>query len=123
MISQRIVQVFLAEKRDIFKKAVLIEYPRKGIYSVAFYTCESGGEIQNKMSAKMISVFVPTTPNPTSGYLLFVPEDEIIFLDMNIEDAIKLVISGGAVIPEMYTNKKIDSDKTVEQVSQTLSQS
>ena len=71
----------------------------------------------------MISVFVPTTPNPTSGYLLFIPEDEIIFLDMNIEDAIKLVISGGAVIPEMYTNKKIDTDKTEGQVSQTLSQS
>jgi len=106
---QQISQVFISEKREIFKKAVLFEYPRRGIYSVGFLTREAGGEIQERIPHKLVSVFLPTTPNPTSGYLLFIPEKEIIYLDMNIEDAIKLIISGGGVIPDSKIPQEVQN--------------
>lgn len=90
---QQISQAFLAQKRAIFKEAVLIEYPRKGIYAIGFVTSQMN-------NGQMLSIFLPTTPNPTSGYLLFLPREETIPLQMTIEDALKLVISGGAVAPE-----------------------
>ena len=96
---QQISKAFLAEQREVFKKAVLIEYPRKGIYSIAFFTQDTKGEPQEKLSKDVVSVFLPTTPNPTSGFLLFIPKNEVIDLDMPIEEALKLVISGGAIIP------------------------
>lgn len=83
----------------IFEKAALIEYPRKGIYSIAFVTTEAKQELQRKTRVKMISVFLPTTPNPTSGVFLLVPEKEITYLDMSVEEALKLVVSGGKVAP------------------------
>lgn len=97
---QQISKAFLAEQREVFKKAVLIEYPRKGIYSIAFFTQDTKGEPQEKLSKDVVSVFLPTTPNPTSGFLLFIPKNEVIDLDMPIEEALKLVISGGAIIPQ-----------------------
>ncbi|MEE4312227.1 MAG: DUF502 domain-containing protein [candidate division KSB1 bacterium] len=101
---KQISGAFLSEKREVFKKAVLIEYPRKGIYSVAFFTQDTKGEVQEKLQPRdVVSVFLPTTPNPTSGFLLFVTKDEIIDLSMSVEEALKLVISGGAIIPE-YKN-------------------
>ena len=92
-----ISEAVLSEKREIFKEAVLIEYPRKGLYSVAFFTQDTQGPVQDRIDADVISVFLPTTPNPTSGYLLFVPKADAIKLDMSVEDAMKLVISGGSV--------------------------
>lgn len=90
---QQISQTFLAQKRAIFKEAVLIEYPRKGLYAIGFVT--------SKMEeGRMLGIFLPTTPNPTSGFLLFLPREEAIPLQMKVEDALKLVISGGAVAPE-----------------------
>jgi uncharacterized membrane protein len=83
----------------IFEKAVLLEYPRKGIYSIGFVTTEAKQELQKKTNQKMISIFLPTTPNPTSGVFLLVPEREIKYLDMSVEEALKLVISGGKVTP------------------------
>ncbi|MBN2009719.1 DUF502 domain-containing protein [candidate division KSB1 bacterium] len=108
---QQISKAFLSEQREVFKNAVLIEYPRHGIYSVAFLTQNTGGEIQDKLQKDMLSVFVPTTPNPTSGYLLFIPRHDVIMLDMTIEEALKLVISGGVVRPNNTANGKraIDS--------------
>ena len=97
---QQISKAFLSEKREVFKKAVLIEYPRKGIYSIVFFTQDTKGEIQEKLPKDVVSVFLPTTPNPTSGFLLFVPKSDIINLSMSIEEALKLVISGGAIIPQ-----------------------
>jgi uncharacterized membrane protein len=90
---QQISHAFLAQKRAIFKEAVLVEYPRKGIYAIGFVT----SQMEN---GRMLSIFLPTTPNPTSGYLLFLPREEAIPLQMTIEEALKLVISGGAVAPE-----------------------
>ena len=101
---QQIAAVFISEKREAFSKAVLFEYPRKGIYSIGFVTRDAGGEVKEKLDKEMVSLFLPTTPNPTSGFLLFVPKDEIIVLDMPIEESLKLIISGGAVLPELGNN-------------------
>ena len=83
------------------KKIVLLEYPRKGVWSVGFATGDNKGEISNKAgrSKKLINVFVPTTPNPTSGFLLMVPKKDLIFLDMNFEDASKFIMSEGSINP------------------------
>ena len=94
---REISEAILSEKREVFKKAVVIEYPRKGLYSVAFFTQDTTGPVQELLKDDVVSVFVPTTPNPTSGYLLFVPKTDIRELDMSVEDAMKLVISGGSV--------------------------
>jgi uncharacterized membrane protein len=92
-----ISEAILSERREIFKKAVLIEYPREGLYSVAFFTQDTKGPVQDKLDEDVVSVFLPTTPNPTSGYLLFVPKKDTVDLDMSVEDALKLVISGGSI--------------------------
>ncbi len=94
---REISEAILSEKREIFKKAVLIEYPRKGLYSIAFFTQDTKGPVQESLPKDVVSVFLPTTPNPTSGYLLFVPKTKILELDMSVEDALKLVISGGSI--------------------------
>jgi uncharacterized membrane protein len=93
-------KAFLGERKGIFKTPVLVEYPRKGIYSIGFITSDAKGEIQKKTEKKLVNIFVPTTPNPTSGILLLVPEDEVTGLNMSVEEAMKLVISGGMVTPE-----------------------
>ena len=79
----------------------MIQYPRKGIWAVAFITAETSGEIAIKLKKKYVNVFLPTTPNPTSGFLLVVPEKDLIKLNMNIEQGMKLVISGGIITPEL----------------------
>jgi transketolase C-terminal domain/subunit len=97
--KQLIETIFLKTDQN-FRRVVLVEYPRKGVYALAFTTGMSKGEIQDKTHKKVVNVFVPTTPNPTSGFYLLVPEEELIFLEMNVEDAFKLIISGGIVTPE-----------------------
>lgn len=96
---REISQAFLGQTRESFRRVVLLEYPRKGLYAIAFVTSESKGEIQGKTEKDMINVFLPTTPNPTSGLLIMVPEEDIIPLDMSIEEGMKLVISGGVLTP------------------------
>tara|TARA_B110000196_G_scaffold317921_1_gene332134 strand:- start:985 stop:1590 length:606 start_codon:yes stop_codon:yes gene_type:complete len=81
------------------KSVVLIEYPRKGAWAVGFATKENKGEISNKTKTNLINVFVPTTPNPTSGFLIMFPKDEIIYLDMSFEDASKFIVSAGISQP------------------------
>jgi uncharacterized membrane protein len=97
-VKQLILAIF-GDTQDAFKRVVLIEYPRKGVYGLAFVTGLATGEIQEKTTNAMINVFVPTTPNPTSGYYLLVPEEETVPLSMTVEDAFKLLISGGVVEP------------------------
>ena len=82
----------------------MVEYPRKGIYAIGFITSESIGEIQQKTNEEVVNVFVPTTPNPTSGFLLLVPKKETIALGMSVEEGMKLVVSGGAVSPPNRVN-------------------
>lgn len=105
---KQLVDTVFSDKSQSFKKVVIIEYPRKGIYAVAFVTGEAKGEVQLKTSQTCINVFVPTTPNPTSGFYIMVPENEIINMDMTVEEAFKLIISGGIVAPKEHlaSNKR-----------------
>lgn len=97
---QQLSQAFFSGKRAVFQKAVLIEFPKKGSYCIGFQTSETKGEIQRQTRKELLSIFLPTSPNPTSGYLLFIPKDKVHTLQMTIEEAVKLVISGGAVLPQ-----------------------
>ena len=90
----------LAPKRKRKKSVVLVEYPRKGSWAVGFATKDNKGEISKKINKSLVNVFVPTTPNPTSGFLLMFPKDEIIYLDMNFEEASKFIISAGTSDPK-----------------------
>lgn len=96
---KQLSRAFLGDKSSVFKSVVLVEYPRQGIYSIGFLTSENKGEIHNKTGKKLFNVYVPSVPNPTTGFFVLVPEKEIILLKMSIEDAMKLAISGGAVTP------------------------
>ena len=90
----------LAPKRKRKKSVVLVEYPRKGSWAVGFATKDNKGEISKRINKSLVNVFVPTTPNPTSGFLLMFPKDEIIYLDMNFEEASKFIISAGTSDPK-----------------------
>ena len=90
----------LAPKKGQKKSVVLVEYPRKGSWAVGFATKKNEGEISKKTNSNLINVFVPTTPNPTSGFLLMFPKDEIIYLDMSFEEASKFIVSAGTSNPE-----------------------
>jgi uncharacterized membrane protein len=92
-------QVVFSETGSSFKKVLLIQYPRPGIYSMAFQTSEDLREVQAVTAEEVITVFLPTTPNPTSGFIVFVPRGEVIELEMSIEDALKMIISLGVVVP------------------------
>jgi uncharacterized membrane protein len=96
---KQMLQTVVSSPTDNFRKVVLIEYPRKGVYTIAFSTGAARGEIQDFTSKKVYNVFVPTAPNPTSGYMLIIAEDEIVPLKMSVEDAFKIIISGGMVNP------------------------
>lgn len=97
---KQIVETVLSQSKSSFKHACLIQYPSAGIWSIGFVATETTGEILDKVGERdMLSVFVPTTPNPTSGFLLFLPRRDVVILDMTIEQAAKLIISGGLVGP------------------------
>jgi len=89
----------LAPKKGSKKSVVLVEYPRKGSWAVGFATRENDGEISKKTNTNLVNVFVPTTPNPTSGFLLMFPKDEVIYLDMTFEEASKFIVSAGSFNP------------------------
>ena len=110
---KQIAETVFAQQERSFEKACMIEYPRKGIWAIGFISTTAKGEIAERNSSEgpMVSVFVPTTPNPTSGFLLFFPKADIVELDMSIEDAAKLVISAGLVYPP---TKKTSSKSTIE---------
>jgi len=96
---KQLLESFFLQKNDAFKRVALVEYPRRGVYVIGFITGESKGEVQSKTDKNMMNVFVPTTPNPTSGFYILIPEDELIILNMTVEDAFKLIISGGIFSP------------------------
>lgn len=98
---KQIFETVLDERGSSFTKAALIEYPRKGLWAIVFISTQTKGEVARRLNDKadLVSVFLPTTPNPTSGFLLFVPREDIIELKMSVEDAAKLVISAGLVNP------------------------
>ncbi|HRT61345.1 MAG TPA: DUF502 domain-containing protein [Syntrophales bacterium] len=96
---KQIVDAMVSAKGESFKRVVLVEFPRKGLYTVAFVTGMASGEVQEKTEEKCINIFIPTTPNPTSGFYMMVPERETTRLDMTVEEAFKLIMSGGIVAP------------------------
>lgn len=97
---KQMMETVLAQQSNAFREAVLVEYPRRGLWAIAFITGVTKGEVQSLTEEKVINLFVPTTPNPTSGFLLFAPESDIIPLSMSVEDAMKMVISGGIITPD-----------------------
>ena len=96
---KQILETVLQQQSQAFRQAVLVEYPRRGIWAVGFITGETEGEVQNLTNEEVINIFLPTTPNPTSGFLLFVPREDLVILSMSVEEAVKMVISGGIVTP------------------------
>lgn len=108
---KQIAETVFAQTDANFDQACLIEYPRKGIWAIGFISTDAKGEIEAKIptSESITSVFLPTTPNPTSGFLLFVPSSDVQILDMTVEDSAKLVISAGLVYPNDPANKTLPS--------------
>ncbi len=98
--SKQILETVLQQQSKAFRQAVLVEYPRRGLWAIAFVTAPTTGEIKRHLEDhELVNVFLPTTPNPTSGFLLFVPAKDAILLDMTVEEAVKMVISAGIVTP------------------------
>ncbi len=106
---KKLAETVLSDKSVSFRQAVLIEYPRKGVWSIAFITGSPIGEVQEKTRTTVLTCFVPTTPNPTSGFILLVPESEILRLDMSVEEAMRLVISLGVVTPDEVKRKRAEA--------------
>ena len=103
---KQIFETIMASQSTAFREAVMLEYPRKGVWSIGFVTGLTEGEVQDATKEETINVFVPTTPNPTSGYLLFVPKKELVYLNMSVEEAVKLVVSAGIITPPDRREKK-----------------
>lgn len=97
--AKKIVSFFFSAKQQLFKQVVLVEYPRKGIWSLAFVTNEGTSEVSEKIGKEMLNLFIPSTPGPLTGYFMFVPKEDVVFLDISVEDALKLFISGGVLNP------------------------
>lgn len=108
---QQILATVFSPQGKAFRKVLLVEYPRKGMWSIAFQTSEVGEEISRKTAREMVTIFIPTTPNPTSGFLMMVPKDEIQELNMSVDQALRMVISLGVVQPETPTEPNLESIK------------
>ncbi len=97
---KQVVETVFSSGGKSFRKVLLIEYPRKGIWALAFQTGVGTGEVQDKTGREVVNVFVPTTPNPTSGFFIILPRDEIVELDMTVDEGLKMIISMGVILPE-----------------------
>ena len=96
---KQIRDTFVQQNQAVFQQTVLLQYPREGMWALGFLTGTARGEAQEKTEADLVNIFVPTTPNPTSGFLLMVPREDVVFLEMSVGDGMKLIISGGAGVP------------------------
>ena len=96
---KKFAEMVFSDKSESFKNVLLIQYPRKGLYSLAFQTSSELGEVQGRTGDEVVCTFVPTTPNPTSGFIIIVPKKDVIVLDMDVDEALKMIISLGVVIP------------------------
>lgn len=111
---KQIFETVLSNKSEAFREVVLFEYPRRGSWAIGFITGKTEGEVQDSTEDEVVNVFLPTTPNPTSGYLLFLPKRELVILSMTVEEGIKMVVSGGIVTPP---DRRPDSEKGVVRVA------
>ncbi len=96
---KEVSHTFLGDQKSVFQRVVVVEYPRPGIYTLAFATAETGGEVDAQTGKALVSVFLPTPPNPTTGYLALFPRERVTDLEMTVADAMKMAFSGGAVVP------------------------
>jgi uncharacterized membrane protein len=103
--SKNFAEVVFSDSSQSFKKVLLIQYPRKGVYSLAFQTSSQLGEVQGRTGEKVVCTFVPTTPNPTSGFIIIVPRKDVVELDMEVDEALKMIISLGVVVPTWRNDK------------------
>ena len=97
--AKNFAEIVFSESNDSFKNVLMIEYPRKGLYSLAFQTASELGEVQARTGEDVVCCFVPTTPNPTSGFVIMVPRKDVTVLDMEVDEALKMIISLGVVVP------------------------
>ena len=98
--AKNFAEIVFSDSSDSFKQVLLVEYPRKGLYSLAFQTSSELGEVQGRTGEDVVCCFVPTTPNPTSGFIIIVPRKDITVLDMDVDEALKMIISLGVVVPK-----------------------
>jgi len=105
---QQVSDTLLSSNGNAFRKALLIEYPRRGSWTIAFLTGIPGGDVVNHLQGDHLSVYVPTTPNPTSGFFLIVPKSEVVELDMTVDTALKYIVSMGVVAPAAPARRPID---------------
>ena len=112
ILEREAPEVVLTDTTESFKEVLLIEYPRKGLYSLCFQTSTQLGEVQSRTGEDVICVFVPTTPNPTSGVMIIVPRADVVVLDMQIEEAVKMVVSLGVVVPQWRGRPAVGAGET-----------
>lgn len=103
--AKNFAEMVFSDSSQSFKKVLLIEYPRKGLYSLAFQTSTELGEVQGRKGEEIVCCFVPTTPNPTSGFIVIVPKKDVTVLDMEVDEALKMIISLGVVVPTWHKDK------------------
>jgi uncharacterized membrane protein len=103
--AKNFAEMVFSDSSQSFKKVLLIEYPRKGVYSLAFQTATNLGEIAGRTGEEVICCFVPTTPNPTSGFILIVPKKDVMVLEMDVDEALKMIISLGVVVPMWHRDQ------------------
>jgi uncharacterized membrane protein len=111
---KQLLQAFFLQNSDVFQRVALVEYPRRGIYVLGFITGQSRGEVQMKTAKNMINVFILIMPNPTSGFYVLFPEEDLVVLDMSVEDAFKLLISGGIVSPHELQKARRKKTENIE---------
>ena len=104
---KQVSDTIFSSQGEAFRKALLVQYPREGAWTIAFMTGQPGGDVVNHLKGEYISVYVPTTPNPTSGFFLMMPKSDVIELDMSVDEALKYIISMG-VVPPNGSNKNLD---------------
>ncbi len=107
---KQIFETVMASQSDAFREVVIFEYPRKDCWTIGFVTGVTKGEVQRLTDSEVVNVYVPTTPNPTSGFLLFIPKKDLIYITMSVEDAIKMIVSGGIITPT-DTNTESKAEK------------
>jgi uncharacterized membrane protein len=114
---KHLVNTIFMQGQQNFKGVVLVEYPRRGIYSIGFVTSEVGGAVRQELETDMVNVFLPTTPNPTSGFYLIFPKEDVTFLNLTIEEGAKVIISAGMVSPDptapLQTNVKEETERGI----------
>ena len=108
-------ETVLTDKGSSFKQVVMVEFPRKGVFSIGFITSEDLEEVQARTAQDVTCVFVPTTPNPTTGFIILVPRDEVVRLDMTVDDAFKMLLTLGVVVPK-WRNKPVDDRLAPQQI-------